>query len=221
MFIFGVGETARLANYYFENETSEKVSGFIADDEFLERKQWMNDSHRLIRRSEIESKIDLGEKIFCAIGSGKLNRERRDVYNFLKEKGYCLASFVSPYAYIAKDVTIGDNAFILENNVIQSGARIGCNVTLWSGNHIGHGTEVQENCFISSHVVIAGFAVIKKYTFIGINSTVGDHVVIENSNFIGAGCTISKSTEKNQVFKANSAVASKVDSLRFCKVQRK
>ena len=56
MFIFGVGETARLANYYFENETSEKVSGFIADDEFLERKQWMNDSHRLPAEAKLKAK---------------------------------------------------------------------------------------------------------------------------------------------------------------------
>ena len=143
------------------------------------------------------------------------------MYTTFKRKGLLLGELCKSLRIHSKRRSIGDNAFILENNVIQSGARIGCNVTLWSGNHIGHGTEVQENCFISSHVVIAGFAVIKKYTFIGINSTVGDHVVIENSNFIGAGCTISKSTEKNQVFKANSAVASKVDSLRFCKVQRK
>ena len=50
--------------------------------------------------------------------------------NALKSLGYTMASYISTRAYIGYEVEIGDNCFIMENNVIQSFAKIGNNVVL-------------------------------------------------------------------------------------------
>ncbi len=113
---------------------------------------------------------------FIAMGSGKLNRDRTRLYQFIKSLGYCFANYISSKAYIARTSQIGDNCFILENNVIQHNVKIGNNVILWSGNHIGHGTIIKDNCFISSHVVISGFCEINENTFIGVNSSIADYI---------------------------------------------
>jgi acyl-[acyl carrier protein]--UDP-N-acetylglucosamine O-acyltransferase len=53
--------------------------------------------------------------------------------------------------------------FVLEDNTIQPGVRIGDDVTLWSGNHIGHDSVIADHCFISSHVVVSGWVRIGSY----------------------------------------------------------
>ena len=119
----------------------------------------------------------------------------------MKAKGYKLASYISSKAYIGYEVEIGENCFIMENNVIQTFAKIGNNVVLWSGNHIGHSSIIHDNCFISSHVVISGFCEIGENTFVGVNTSVANNVKIGNYCLIGLGCIIVKDVAENSIMK--------------------
>ena len=48
------------------------------------------------------------------------NKLRTRLYEAAKAKGYTPASYVSPHAFVWRDVEIGEHAFIFENNVLSN-----------------------------------------------------------------------------------------------------
>lgn len=213
LIIFGIGEQAEMAYYYFTNDSEYTVIGFTVDKEFIEKDSLFG--LPIIPFEEIEiihSPKDV--EMFIAIGYNKVNKLRIDKYRKCKDKGYNIASYISSKASIFTN-EIGDNAFILEDNTIQPYVTIGNNVTLWSGNHIGHHSVIENNCFITSHVVISGGCCIGDSTFIGVNATIRDHIQIGKSNVIGAGALILSNTEDMNVFMAKATELSRVPSNRI------
>ena len=144
-------------------------------------------------------------KMFVAISFTQLNRVRTRLYKQAKNKGYTLVSYVSSKAFVWRNVEVGENCFILENNILQYHVKIGNNVTLWSGNHIGHRTVVHDNCFISSHVTISGFCEVDENCFVGVNSCMAGGVKIAKDCIIGAGAVILKNTFQGLVYVGNPA----------------
>jgi len=214
LIIFGIGEQAELAYFYFKNESDYQVAGFTVDREYVKSPTFI-DGLPVIEFEELSSRFLSTEyEVFVAVGYTKINKVRAKKFYILKEMGYKLASFVSAKATnYAK--SIGENCFILEDNTIQPFVEIGNNVTLWSGNHIGHHSIIEDHCFITSHVVISGGCTIGEYTFIGVNSTLRDHIAIGRSNMIGAGCLILSNTEDKNVFMVKDTEVSRVPSNRL------
>jgi sugar O-acyltransferase (sialic acid O-acetyltransferase NeuD family) len=125
----------------------------------------------------------------------------------IKRKGFECVSYVSSHAFVWHNVEIGDNCFILENNVVQYGVTLGNDIVLWSGNHIGHRTVIRDHVFISSHVVISGYCEIGEHCFLGVNSSVSDHIKVANDCLVGAGALIHKDTKERMVYAGNPAKA--------------
>lgn len=219
MIILGAGETARLAYEYFSTDSPFSVVGFAVHEQFLQSSLCLPADLPLYNLSEPASLPSPNSiSLFCALGSSRLNSDRMQIYSAFKARGYNFVSYISSRAFISPSAIIGDNAFILEHNVVQSKARIGSNVTLWSGNHIGHHASINDHVFISSHVVIAGYASVGSNCFIGINASVADYCSVADFNYIGAGSLIGKSSKPYQVFRNHSTSASPVSSQRFCKL---
>lgn len=86
-----------------------------------------------------------------------MNRVRTRLYREAKAKEFSIASYVSSKAFVWRNVEIGENCCIFEDNVIQPFVNIGNNVIIWSGNHVGHHSVIKDRCFIASYVVISGF----------------------------------------------------------------
>jgi sugar O-acyltransferase (sialic acid O-acetyltransferase NeuD family) len=214
LIIFGIGEQAEIAYYYFKKETEFRISTFVVDQEYIKKETFIDHIPVCSTETVLEKYPPENCIIFIAIGYSNLNKLRKEKYNLFKEKGYAFASFISNKA-INYAKSIGENCFILENNVLQPFVEIGNNVTLWSGNHIGHHSIIEENCFITSQVVISGGCKIGKETFIGVNSTIRDHLVIGKSNVIGAGSLILKNTNDNEVYVEKSTELSRVPSNRL------
>ena len=185
LIIIGDGKTAELAQDYFLNDTNYKIECHAVDGNF-KTKNKLGD-YDVITLEELEKNFLKDDVfLFVAIGSNKLNAIRTKYYEYFKKKNYSFASYVSSKAFVWHDAKIGDNAFILENNVIQKSCVIGNNVTLWSGNHIGHQSKINDNVFITSHVVISGFCNIGKNVYIGVNSTIINNIDIGDYCFINA-----------------------------------
>ena len=141
LLIFGNGEIAELANFYFSKFTNYDVVGFVIDDIFYKESIFCDKP--IIKLSEIKKKYSTHLfNFFVALGYKKTNQIRKEKYEFIKKMGYSFASFLSPSAIILNNDLIGENCFILENNVIQPHVKIGDNVTLWSGNHVGHHSTI-------------------------------------------------------------------------------
>ena len=216
--IIGTGETALLAYEYFTHDSTYTVAAFAVNAQYIDdvtlsglpvvELENINNTHP-------PHQFDL----FVALSSTHLNRDRAKLYHDLKDKEYSFASYISSKAFVWHNVEIGENCFILENNVLQPFTRIGNNVTLWSGNHLGHRSVVQDHAFLSSHCVVSGFCEIGQSCFLGVNASIANNITIASDNFISMGAVVSKSTEPDGVYVGNPAVRHKLSSKRFCKVK--
>lgn len=197
--IFGTGDIAQIANYYFEIDTDYEVVAFTVDKKYIINERFENKP--VIAFEEIQKHYNPADCLmFIATSYAKLNRVRETKYNEAKAKGYSLASYISSRCSFLSQYACGDNCFIFEDNTIQPFVKIGNNVTLWSGNHIGHHSTIHDHNFISSHVVISGHCMIKSNCFLGVNATLHNNVTIEENNIIAAGAIISKNTRKQEVW---------------------
>lgn len=199
LIIFGTGDIAQIANYYFTNDSEHEVVAFTVNKEYLTTDEF--EGKPVVAFENIENVYPNTEfKMFVALSYSNLNKTRAEKYTESKNKGYELVSYISSKCSYMTQFTCGDNCFIFEDNTIQPFVQIGSNVTLWSGNHIGHHSILQDHLFISSHVVISGHCTICSFTFIGVNSTIGHQVKISEENIIGAGAIITKNTEYRDVY---------------------
>ena len=205
LLIFGSGTLAELATFYFEKDSNYKVISYVEDDTFEGTKKELMGSPIILWSDALERYSIADVDFFVSIGYRKTNDVRKQRYQQVKSAGYSCASYVSSKA-INFAQSIGDNCFILENNVLQPFTVIGNNVTMWSGNHLGHHTLVEDNVFISSHAVISGKCRIGMNSFLGVNCSLHDGTVIGEKSVIGAGAIVSKSCDARSVFAPNSTL---------------
>lgn len=212
--IFGTGDIAQLAHYYFSIDSEYKVVAFTVDAAYRTETTFSN--LPIIAFEEI-SKYYTPEQceIFVALSYSKLNAVRKEKYLAAKALGYRIASFISSHATVLNDGRIGENCFIFEDNTIQPFVTIGNNVTLWSGNHIGHHSVVRDHSFISSHVVVSGGVEIGEQCFIGVNATLRDHIKIGDRCVVGAGALLLADAAPEGVYIGAATERSKVHSTRL------
>jgi sugar O-acyltransferase (sialic acid O-acetyltransferase NeuD family) len=217
LIIVGIGETAEIAYEYFTFDSSYEVVGFSANKEFIQNEEFLGLPVHDFATLEVE-RSPLKYEVFIAISHVNLNRNRAKMYYESKEKGFKCANYISSRAFVWRNVEIGDNVFIFENNVVQHKAKLGSNITLWSGNHIGHSTIVHDHVFVSSHCIVAGFCEVGEFSFLGVNSTCNDNITVAKDNIIGSGALIWKNTKIGQVMIGSPAVPSLLSSYQTMKI---
>jgi sugar O-acyltransferase (sialic acid O-acetyltransferase NeuD family) len=218
--IVGDGEFAEIAYEYFTADSDYEVAGFAVEQTHLTRESCCG--LPVVPFEHVQHKFPpVTHDAFIGVTYSQLNRLRMRFFYATKEKGYKLASYISSRAFVWRNVSLGENVFVFEDNTIQHMARIGHNVILWSGNHIGHRSVVEDHCYLSSHVVVSGYCIIGEGSFIGVNTTIADRTRVGSDCFVGAGCLILKDTPDGAVFKGHHAEQSKVSSYRFARVPAK
>jgi sugar O-acyltransferase (sialic acid O-acetyltransferase NeuD family) len=197
--IFGTGDIAQIARYYFATDSEYQVEGFTVDRAYLTEPRF--EGLPVVPFEDLTGAFPPDRcDLFIAMSYAKLNKLRRQKYEEAKAKGYRLASYVSSRCSYLSQFPAGDNCFIFEDNTVQPYVRIGSNVTWWSGNHIGHHSVIHDHNFISSHVVISGHCEIRSHCFLGVNATLHNNVTIAEENLIGAGAIIARSTQPGEVW---------------------
>lgn len=199
--IFGQGDIAQIAKYYFETDSDYTPVAFTVESEYLNVDEF--EGLPVLPFEKLEETYSNDDvEVFIAVSYAQMNRLRERIFYAVKEKGYRIASYVSSKCSYLSQFSPGENAFIFEDNTIQPFVKIGDNVTLWSGNHIGHHSTIENHNFISSHVVISGHCNIKSNCFLGVNATLAHKVTLAEGTLLGAGVVISKDTEESGVYVA-------------------
>ncbi|HEY0740073.1 MAG TPA: acetyltransferase [Chryseosolibacter sp.] len=199
LIIFGVGDIAQIAKYYFDTDSTLRVEGFTVDQAYVTEKTF--EGLPVVPFEHVERIYPPAEfQLFIAVSYKKMNKFREQKYIEGRQKGYALASYISSRCTYLSQHKPGDNCFIFENNTIQPFVKIGSNVTLWSGNHIGHHSTIEDHNFISSHVVVSGHCHIEPNCFLGVNATIHNNIRIARENLIGAGAIISQNTRPQEVY---------------------
>jgi sugar O-acyltransferase (sialic acid O-acetyltransferase NeuD family) len=197
--VFGTGSLASLAYHYLTHDSDRTVAGFTLDRDHIKAPELHGlpvvPSDEVVTRFPPET-----YDMFVVVGYSHMNRFREEKCAEVRALGYELISYVSSRASTWPDLTIGDNCFIMEHNIIQPSARLGSNIIMWGGCHVGHDTVIEDNVFICAHTVVSGYVTVGQNTFIGVNATIRDDVTIGRECVIGAGATITKSTEDKSVY---------------------
>ena len=199
--IFGAGDIARLAHFYFSTDSDHTVVAFTVDAAYRNSDTFQGlplvpfDQVALIYPPS-------AYKMFVAMSYAKMNQVRAAKYTEARALGYGLVSYVSSRCSFLTQYPHGDNCFILEDNTVQPFVRLGSNVTLWSGNHIGHDSTIGDHSFISSHVVVSGHVDVGSHCFIGVNATLRNNIRIAEFTLVGAGALVMKDTTPRSVFVA-------------------
>lgn len=212
--IFGSGDIAQLAHYYFSTDSDYEVVAFTVDASYIKESSLCGlpvvAFEDVIRHYPPQS-----NDFFVALSYSKLNAARKEKFLTAKEKGYTVASYISSRARLLNTGQIGENCFVLEDNTIQPFVKIGNNVTLWSGNHVGHHSVIHDHTFIASHVVISGGVEIGEQCFVGVNATLRDHIKIGDKCVVGAGALLLTDAAPEGVYIGTATVRSKVPSTRL------
>ena len=215
--IFGSGDIAQLAHYYFSTDSNYEIVAFTVDAKYIKETEFCGlpvVAFEDVAKNYPPDTYDF----FVALSYSKLNAVRKEKFLAAKKFGYKMVSFISSRATVLNEGRVGENCFIFEDNTIQPFVTIGNNVTLWSGNHIGHHSVIHDHTFIASHVVISGGVEIGEQCFIGVNSTLRDHIKVGDRCVIGAGSLLLSDVEADGVYMVKETERSRVPSHRLKKI---
>lgn len=211
--MFGTRQIAEVLAWYIERESDYRIEAFTVDGEYLSDATFQG--RPVVAFEEVAQRFGPDEhEMFVALSYAKMNRIRAEKFAAAKAAGYRLASHVSPKAQVWDGLQVGENSFVMEQNVVQPFARIGADTTLWAGNHIGHHSVIGDHCFLASHIVVSGGVTIGDHCFIGVNATLRDGITVAPRCLVGAGALLLADTEEEQVFMAEPTPASRVPSSR-------
>ena len=115
------------------------------------------------------------DKLIVTIGNNKL-RER--IYVEAESIGYSFPNIIHPSAYISPHAQIADGTIILNNAVVQNGARAG------RGLIMNPGTELHQDSTVGNNVLIYTNSVVRSLTHVGDRAWIGANAVI------GTGTTV-------------------------------
>lgn len=213
--IFGTKDLAELAHYYLQQDSEHNVVAFSVDDQYMPESALFHNLP-VIPFEDIQKEYPPKDFMFFAPLTHKnMNRDRENVYNEIKKKGYTLINYISSKATVFDNILIGENCFILEDNTIQPFVEIGNNVVLWSGNHIGHHSVIKDHVFLTSQVVISGNCIIEPNCFIGVNSALKEKIILGEGTFIAMSTSIINNTEPFSVYIGNPAKKIEMSSLKI------
>ena len=215
--IVGDSAFAEIAREYFDADTEYDVVAFSVESAFLKR-DTLHGLPVLPFESLEQHCAPADHAVFAAVTYTQLNRLRARLAAQAKARGYALASYVSPRAFVWRNVQLGEHCFVFEHNTVQPFVRIGNNVVLWSGNHIGHHSVIEDHCFVSSHVVVSGFCRIGSSSFLGVNATLANNVTLGRDNWVGPNTVVMKDTADGALFKSEQPEPARVSAPRFFRV---
>jgi sugar O-acyltransferase (sialic acid O-acetyltransferase NeuD family) len=201
--IFGTGELAQRIFFYLK-DSDDQVIAFCANRSKIDKEELLG--LPVIAFENIEEKFPPTEfSMFIALAYSEMNKKRAKFFNEAKNKDYELYSFIHPSTKVWDEFEMGENCFILANNVIQPFVKIGNNVLIGSNNLISHNTTIGDNCFITSNVTMGGHITMGKNCFVGLSATINQRIKIGDECIIGAGTIITKDINDKEVYAENSS----------------
>jgi carbonic anhydrase/acetyltransferase-like protein (isoleucine patch superfamily) len=211
--LFGAGQLAEVAKAYIDAHGPDRVVGFTVDVAYLREATF----HGLpvVAWEELEQRFPPKDvELLGPISFRRLNEFRRDRHLEGKARGYRFASFIHPAAHIYAQ-EVGENAFILEGNIIQPFARIGQGAMMFGANAIGHHTVVGDYCFVASHVAVGGAARVGELSYLSLASVVESGVMLGPKCFLDVGAVVKENLPAGSVVRASEGRVSRLPSARM------
>src|SRR5262245_891391 len=113
LIVFGCGDIARLADFYFETDSDHEVVAFTVDEAYVPAaKEFCGKP--VVPFEVLENTYPPPQyQIFIALSYSKMNRIKEKKFFEAKAKGYSFASYVSSKCSYLSQYPPGENSFIL------------------------------------------------------------------------------------------------------------
>ena len=99
LIIFGTGDIAKLAHYYFSTDSDYQVVAFTADAAYITKKEFCGLPVDAFEEVDSCYSVETHE-LFVALSYSKLNAVRKEKYLAAKTLGYRLARYISSHATV-------------------------------------------------------------------------------------------------------------------------
>lgn len=218
LLIFGAGEFAMLARFYFERDGGRTVAAFVVDEEYL-RETRLEGLPVVPFREARRTHGPVEHDIYVAISCAGMNKVRQQKFEECRSLGYYLPSYISTKATVWPGVAEGENCMILEQTAVQPTARIASNVLIGPGNQIGHRSLVRSHVYISSGVCIGGNCEIGERSFLGLSATIKDHCKVGADSFVTIGAVVVRDLPPGSVILAPKSSPADQDTAELVREQ--
>jgi sugar O-acyltransferase (sialic acid O-acetyltransferase NeuD family) len=217
--IFGNGKIADVVHSSIGDNPDLSIAGFTCDRAHMNGTRFHG--LPLVPFEEAETAFPPSRfAMLIAVGYQNLNSLRAERCGQAQAKGYRLASWISPRAYVPQDCTVGANCFIMEGASLQPYARLGHDVFVWSGAVVGHHATIGDHAWLASNCTISSTANVGAHCFVGVNAAIGHGISIGARSIVGAGAIITHDTAENGVYVVPDTERLRLDSRRFSKITR-
>ena len=161
---------------------------------------------RMSFRSFIQRYNPKSALVIIAVGEPK---DREDLYNKVKEKGYSFANVIHPLAWISPLAKLGQGILIKAWAVISCDTIVEDNVRIETFVVVGHDCIVRRGCQLSPNVTMGGRSEIGSGTYIGINVPIKEDIRIGAGSVVGMGSVVLRDIPDNVIALGNPARAMK------------
>lgn len=204
LLIFGIGKLAQLLYYYLLCDKQRKVAAFTVHKRFILENTFQ--SLPIMAFESIEDRYGPDDcELLLAIGYRAM-RDRQNLFEQIKTKGYGLANYISNRAIVYHDnLELGENNIIMPGVQIEPFVRIGHNNLFWSGCLICHDVTIGNHNYLSARVVIGGESKLEDVCFIGNSCTTINNVTLSRETHILPGSTVYENTQPFTKYIGNPA----------------
>lgn len=190
LIIVGTGTNGRHVYEFVRMYGLFNVIGFAVNEEFLNEKEFKGLPVYSLER--LKDTVDKPFKVFVALLWNKLNRDRRNLFEWCDSQGFEFVNLISPHSILRIGSVIGRNCWIHDFAVIQNDTVIGDDVAIMAYTLIGANCSVGSHCFFGARSLLGGGSSIGEQCFVGINTTIFDGTTIGEKCIIGACTTVKR-----------------------------
>jgi len=182
----------RIKGYFGKSETEYKKHGFEAP--------YLGDENNF--------SFEQGANVIVAIANSSI---RNKVTIALAKKGCVFPSFLSPFAFVGKQASIGIGSVLCPFVTITSNAKIGNNFQANIYSYVAHDCVIGDNVTFAPGVKCNGNVIIGDNVYIGTNAVIFQGklekpLVIGNGAVIAAGSVVTKSVPAETTVFGNPAI---------------
>lgn len=189
LIIIGTSTNARHVYEFVKMYNLYNVIGFAVNEKYNNGESFMG--LPVFNLEDLPDKQDVPFKVFIALLWNRLNRDRRDLFEYCERCGLEFVNLISPHAIIRGSSSIGRNCWIHDFCIVQNNTLIGDNVAIMAYTLIGANCKVGSHCFFGARSLLGGGSSVGTQSFVGLNSTIFDNTQIGEKCIVGA-CTAVK-----------------------------
>lgn len=128
----------------------------------------------------------------AGIGVGSVGdvSARKRIFFELKSMGFELPPLVSPRAYVAPDVELGEGTLVVHGAVVNPGTRIGSCVIVNTCASVDHDCRIGDFVHLAPGSVLSGGVVVEDEAHVGTGACAIQGVRIGRGAVVGAGATV-------------------------------